>query len=78
MPVLSNSLSPLVAHDLTKSYAGNVVLDGVDLVASPGQRVGIVGENGSGKSTLLRLLAGVEPPDSGTVRAPEDLAYLPQ
>ena len=78
MPVLSNSLSPLVAHDLTKSYAGAVVLDGVDLVASPGQRVGLVGENGSGKSTLLRLLAGVEPPDSGTVQAPEDLAYLPQ
>jgi macrolide transport system ATP-binding/permease protein len=75
---LSNNLSPLVAQDLAKSYAGAVVLDGVDLVASPGQRVGLVGENGSGKSTLLRLLAGAEPPDRGTVRAPDDLAYLPQ
>ncbi len=78
MPVLSNTLAPLVAHDLAKTYGETVVLDGVDLVATPGQRIGVVGENGSGKSTLLRLLAGVEPPDRGTVRVPGDLAYLPQ
>ena len=51
----------LVARDLSKSYGDRVVLDGVDLVASPGLPLGLVGENGSGKSTLLRLLAGAEP-----------------
>ena len=72
------SVRSLTAHALTKAYGHDVVLDGTDLLVSPGQRVGIVGENGVGKSTLLRLLAGVETPDHGTVGRPQDLAYLPQ
>jgi len=39
----------------------------VDLVLSPGVRLGLVGANGSGKSTLLRILAGEEKPDAGKV-----------
>ena len=42
---------------------------GLDLVLSPGMRLGLLGANGSGKSTLLRLLARQEPPDAGTRRA---------
>jgi macrolide transport system ATP-binding/permease protein len=76
--MLPTALRPLVGRDLVRSYAGTTVLDGVSLTASPGQRVGVVGENGAGKSTLLRLLAGVEAPDHGTVDAPDDLAFLPQ
>ena len=68
----------ITATDVAKSYAGRVVLDGVELRAAPGQRVGLIGENGSGKSTLLRLIAGTERPDAGTIVAPTDLAYLPQ
>jgi macrolide transport system ATP-binding/permease protein len=70
--------APLVARDLVKSYGDRVVLDGVDLLAHPGQPLGLVGENGAGKSTLLRLLAGVETPDSGTVSRPDDLGHLAQ
>ncbi len=73
-----SALPSLVARDVTKAYAGRVVLDGVDVVANPGQPLGVVGENGAGKSTLLRLLASVEPPDAGTVIRPRDLGYLPQ
>jgi macrolide transport system ATP-binding/permease protein len=69
---------PLVARDLSKSYGDRVVLDGIDLVASPGLPLGMVGENGAGKSTLLRLLAGAEPADAGTVARPSGLAYLAQ
>jgi ATPase subunit of ABC transporter with duplicated ATPase domains len=43
------------------------VLDGVDLAADPGQRVGIVGPNGVGKTTLLRAIAGQVPLERGTV-----------
>ena len=75
---MSPSLSALIARDLTVTYGERVVLDGVDLVASPGQRIGLVGENGAGKSTLLRVLAGELKPAAGTVDAPSDLAYLPQ
>jgi macrolide transport system ATP-binding/permease protein len=71
-------LSPLIARDLVKSYRARPVLDGIELLAAPGRRVGCIGENGAGKSTLLRLLAGVEAPDSGTVEAPCDLGYLAQ
>lgn len=70
--------SPLVAYDLFKSYGHRRVLDGVSLVASPGRRIGLIGENGVGKSTLLRLLAGVEQPDAGDVQRPADCGYLPQ
>jgi len=75
---MPGSLSPLVARDLVHGYGDRIVLSGVDLVATPGVPLGLVGENGAGKSTLLRLLAGVEHPDSGSVRRPLDLGYLAQ
>jgi macrolide transport system ATP-binding/permease protein len=71
-------LTALVARDLAKAYGDRMVLDGVDLVVSPGVPLGLVGENGTGKSTLLRLLAGVETADAGDVSRPDDLAYLAQ
>jgi len=43
------------------------VLDGVELQIQPGQKVSLVGPSGSGKSTLLSLIAGLLPPDAGTV-----------
>ena len=71
-------LSALVGRDLAKTYGDRVVLEGVDLVARPGQPLGLVGENGVGKSTLLRVLAGRETPDAGAVDRPADLGYLGQ
>ncbi len=75
---LHSPLAPLVARDISKAYGDRVVLDGVDLLAQPGQPLGLVGENGVGKSTLMRVLAGVEAPDAGSVDKPADLAYLGQ
>jgi capsular polysaccharide transport system ATP-binding protein len=45
-----------------------VILQGVSAMFPTGRRVGILGANGAGKSTLIRLLAGVEPPNSGRIR----------
>jgi len=68
----------LRAVDLTRRFADRTVLDGVSLVASDGDRLGLVGENGAGKSTLLRLLAGADVPDAGSVHVGGTLGFLPQ
>ncbi|HEX6737683.1 MAG TPA: ABC-F family ATP-binding cassette domain-containing protein [Vicinamibacteria bacterium] len=57
----------LVAEGLAKSFGARPVVRGLDLVLSPGMRLGLLGANGSGKTTLLRLLAGLDAPDAGTV-----------
>jgi ATPase subunit of ABC transporter with duplicated ATPase domains len=68
----------LQAQNVSKSYAAMEVLDGVSLVVSPGDRIGIVGPNGIGKSTLLRVLAGLDETDGGRVLRNGSVAYLRQ
>lgn len=46
----------------------NVVLQNVNLSIFKGEKIGIIGKNGSGKSTLIRILAGIIPPDEGTIK----------
>lgn len=48
--------------------AGRTILDAVSVTATAGEALAVVGPSGSGKSSLLTLLAGLEAPDSGTVR----------
>ena len=51
---------------VNKSYGKKTVLKDLNLTASSGECVGIIGRNGTGKSTMLSTLAGVIRPDSGT------------
>lgn len=52
----------------TPLVAVNPITD-LDLVAKRGESIGLIGHNGAGKSTLLRVIAGAEPPKSGTIYA---------
>ena len=63
---------PLIQLSEVSLAFGHVpLLDHVDLVIEPGQRVGLIGRNGTGKSSLLRIIAGGQNPDDGKVwRAP--------
>ena len=61
--------TPLMAHDLSKSYGSLEVFTSVDLAIDRGSRVVVLGLNGAGKTTLLRLLMGLEEPDTGRVVA---------
>jgi capsular polysaccharide transport system ATP-binding protein len=58
-------------QNVTKHYAtrhGDVtVLDDVNLVVKPTEKLGILGRNGAGKSTIIRLISGAEMPSSGRV-----------
>lgn len=71
----------LHVSNLSKSYADVIILDKVNFVINPGDRIGLVGPNGAGKTTLLRLIVGTEQPDQGSIiRAPATLSigYLAQ
>ncbi len=57
----------VVVEGVAKSYGDRTIVRGLDLVLSPGTRLGLLGSNGTGKSTLLRLLTREEAPDAGMV-----------
>src|ERR1039458_3038693 len=52
-------------------------LEGMSLLAKPGEIIAVVGPSGCGKSTLLELICGLQPPDAGTVRC-APAALMPQ
>jgi ribose transport system ATP-binding protein len=57
----------LKATGIAKSFPGVRALDGVNLTVRRGRLNALLGENGAGKSTMMNILAGVFPPDAGTV-----------
>jgi len=74
------SAAVLSARTVSLSYGSEKILDEASLVIHEGERVGLLGRNGCGKSTFLKIVAGVNPPDSGEVIRRRDLmtGYLPQ
>jgi ATP-binding cassette subfamily F protein uup len=70
----------LRVNDVSVSFGGPPLFDGVTLQIGAGERIGLVGRNGSGKSTLMKLLAGQIAPDAGAVVRRKDagVALLPQ
>src|SRR6267142_241523 len=66
----------LAARGLTKSLGGRRLVTGLDLVLTPGTRVGLIGPNGSGKTTLLSMLSGELPADAGVVERADGLRLV--
>ncbi len=54
-------------HNLSKHFADNTVLSGVNLMITAPHKYGLIGSNGSGKTTFLKILAGLEKQDRGTI-----------
>jgi ABC-type multidrug transport system fused ATPase/permease subunit len=57
---------------------GPRVLDDITLDIAAGERVAVVGASGAGKTTLAALIAGIHPPETGTVIRPERTAVITQ
>jgi ABC transport system ATP-binding/permease protein len=63
----------LTATGVAKSLGGRPLFAGLDLLLTPGVKLGLLGPNGSGKSTLLRVLAGETDADAGTIARADGL-----
>ena len=62
---------------ITKAFASNVVLNGVNLSVDSGEVVAILGENGAGKSTLIKILGGIYKADAGEIRIDREAKTIP-
>jgi ATP-binding cassette subfamily F protein 3 len=67
-PAPSSGRSIMELRNIKKSYGSLKVFGGVDFDIDRGNRIAFVGVNGAGKSTLSRIIAGVEPFDTGERR----------
>ena len=66
----------LSLQGVRKEFNGVVAVESFDLEVEPGEFVSFLGPSGCGKTTTLRMVAGFEPPTSGTIRlAGEDVTY---
>ena len=57
----------LQLSEISLTYGGDPIFEGLSLNVQPGDRVALVGRNGSGKSTLMKVMAGFVEPDRGEV-----------
>ena len=68
----------IVVRNLSKRFGRFQAVDGVSFEVPAGQLVALLGPSGSGKSTILRIIAGLEPADTGDVELTgEDATHLP-
>ncbi|MEM6306973.1 MAG: ABC-F family ATP-binding cassette domain-containing protein, partial [Pseudomonadota bacterium] len=70
----------LQLSDISLTFRGDPVFQGLSLVVQPGDRVALVGRNGSGKSTLMKVMAGLVESDAGTRTIPPGISvgYMEQ
>ena len=73
-------MSLISVQNVSISYGGPKLLDGVTLQVESGERICLVGRNGEGKSTLLRLISGTEKPGRGeiVIQGGVRIGFLPQ
>jgi ATP-binding cassette subfamily F protein uup len=58
------------------AFAGTTIIEGLDLLLTPGMRLGVLGPNGSGKTSLLRTIVGELAPAAGTIQRAETLRIV--
>jgi lipopolysaccharide export system ATP-binding protein len=85
-------MSKLETRQISKTYRGRTVVNGVNVAVQQGEVVGLLGPNGAGKTTSFYMIVGLISPDSGNIllddeditnlamyqRARRGISYLPQ
>jgi ATP-binding cassette subfamily F protein uup len=66
----------VIARGIGKTLGGRTIIDKLDLLLTPGLRLGLLGPNGSGKTTLLNLLDETLTPDRGTIERADRLRIV--
>lgn len=69
-PVTPMGMTMISIDNLSKSFGGRVLFDGVSFKINAKERIGLVGRNGHGKSTLFRIIVGEESYEDGTLTMP--------
>lgn len=66
--------------NLVVEFNGQTLFSNVSFTINENDKIALMGKNGAGKSTMMKIIAGVQNPTKGNVRAPKDavIAYLPQ
>jgi lipopolysaccharide export system ATP-binding protein len=60
-------MQTLATEEISKSYKGRRVVNGVSLHVGQGEVVGLLGPNGAGKTTSFYMIVGLTPPDTGRI-----------
>ncbi|MDB5918061.1 MAG: transporter ATP-binding protein [Massilia sp.] len=77
--MISNpTINPIEIDNVTKSYGGQAAIGGVTLAVAAGEMFGLIGHNGAGKTTLFKLMLGLVPASSGTIRVGGAPTFGPQ
>lgn len=63
----------LSVSNLSVSFQGEYLFEGVSFMLNSGDRIGLIGKNGAGKSTLLKLISRELQPDTGTIATEKDI-----
>ncbi len=67
-PSIESGNDVLSVENLSKSFPGNPLFDGISFEIKKGERVALIGRNGTGKTTLLKILNRMEKADGGAFR----------
>jgi ATP-binding cassette subfamily F protein uup len=65
-----------LGRGLRKTLGERCIVENLDLLLTPGMRLGVLGPNGSGKTTLLRMITGELAPDAGTIESADRLRVV--
>lgn len=77
---LQKKIYMISVDGLAVEFSGRTLFSDVSFVINENDKIALMGKNGAGKSTMMKIIAGVQKPTRGHVRAPKEavIAYLPQ